>query len=66
MLRGCFCFKGPGQLVRIHGIMDSSRYLQILNGNLTAFARKLKMGPTECWTLQQNNEPNNKGGCTKY
>ena len=43
MLWGCFSSKGPGQHLRIHGIMDS-KYQQILNPNLTAFARKLKLG----------------------
>src|SRR4029434_5035907 len=35
MLWGCFSSKGPGHLVRIHG-MDSIKYQQILNENLTA------------------------------
>ena len=55
MLWGCFSSKGPGHLVRIHGIMDSIKYQQILNENLTAPSSKLKMG---CgWTFQQINDP---------
>src|SRR4029434_594990 len=34
-LWGCFSSKGPGHLFRIHGIMDSNKYQQILNENLT-------------------------------
>src|SRR4029434_3574929 len=53
MLWGCFSSKGPGHLVRINGIMDSIKYQQILNENLTAPSSKLKMG---CgWTFQQVN-----------
>ena len=55
MLWGCFSSKGPGQLVRIHGIMDSIKYQQILNQNLTASARKLKL--SRGWIFQQDNEP---------
>uniref|UniRef100_A0AAZ3RC86 Uncharacterized protein n=1 Tax=Oncorhynchus tshawytscha TaxID=74940 RepID=A0AAZ3RC86_ONCTS len=40
MLWGCFSFKGPGQLVTIHGIIDSIKYQQILHQKMTAFARK--------------------------
>src|SRR4029434_8004939 len=55
MLWGCFSSKDPGHLVRIHGIMDSIKYQQILNENLTAPSSKLKMG---CgWTFQQVNDP---------
>src|SRR4029434_3985138 len=50
MLWGCFSSKGPGHLLRIHGIMDSIKYQQILNENLTAPSSKFKMG---CgWTFQ--------------
>src|SRR4029434_11053563 len=45
MLWGCFSSKSPGHLVRIHGIMDSIKYQQILNENLTAPSSKLKNGP---------------------
>ncbi|CAJ0940181.1 unnamed protein product, partial [Ranitomeya imitator] len=34
MLWGCFSAKGPGHLVRIHGKMDSTAYLEILAKNL--------------------------------
>ena len=30
MLRGCFASRGPGNLVRVHGIMDSMTYHYIL------------------------------------
>src|SRR4029434_1027046 len=55
--------KGPGHLVRIHGIMDSIKYQQILNENLTASARKLKMG--RGWTFQQDNDPKHTSKSTQ-
>src|SRR4029434_1485197 len=55
MLWGCFSSKGPGHLVRIHGIMDSIKYQQILNENLKAPSSKLEMG--RGWTFQQDNDP---------
>uniref|UniRef100_A0AAY5JWV1 Transposase n=1 Tax=Esox lucius TaxID=8010 RepID=A0AAY5JWV1_ESOLU len=57
MLWDCFFFPiGLVQLVRIHGIMDSIKYLQILNQNLTASTRKLKQD--HVWIFQQDNDPN--------
>jgi hypothetical protein len=53
MLWGCFSSKGAGPLVRIHGIMDSIKYQQILHLNRTASARKLGRG----WIFQQDNDP---------
>src|SRR4029434_11134082 len=63
MLWGCFSSKGPGHLVRIHGIMDSIKYQQILNENPTAPSSKLKMG---CgWTFQQVNDPKHTSKSTQ-
>ena len=39
MLWGCFFSKGPGNLVRVHGIMNSIEYQEILNLNLVVLAR---------------------------
>ncbi|CAJ0954523.1 unnamed protein product [Ranitomeya imitator] len=44
MLWGCFSAKGPGHLVRIHGKMDSTAYLEILAKNLRSSIKDLKMG----------------------
>ena len=55
MLWGCFSSKGPGNLVRVHGIMNALNYQDILNKNLMASARKLKMG--RHWVFQQDNDP---------
>src|SRR4029434_10257240 len=55
MLWGCFSSNGHQHLVRLHGIMDSIKYQQILIENLTAPSRKLKMG--RGWTFQQDNDP---------
>ncbi|KAJ8343359.1 hypothetical protein SKAU_G00306880, partial [Synaphobranchus kaupii] len=47
--------KGPGNIVRIHGIMDSIKYHKILDQYLAASARRLKVG---CgWIFQQDNDP---------
>src|SRR4029434_5202380 len=63
MLWGCFSSKGPRHLVRIHGIMVSIKYQQILNKNLTAPSRKLKMG--RGWTFQQDNDPKHTSKSTQ-
>ena len=44
MLWGCFSSRVPGDLFRIHGIMNSMKYLNIFMVNLAAPARKLKLG----------------------
>ena len=55
MLRGCFAASGSGALVKINGIMNSTKYQDILAKNLVASARKLKLG--RWWTFQQGNDP---------
>ncbi len=55
MLWACLSAGGPGRLVQIHGIMDSIKYQQIENLNLTASVRNLIMG---CgWIFHQDNNP---------
>ncbi|CAJ0963248.1 unnamed protein product [Ranitomeya imitator] len=55
MLWGCFSAKGPGHLVRIHGKMDSTAYLEILAKNLRSSIKDLKMG--RHFIFQQDNDP---------
>ena len=55
MLWSCFSSKGPGNLVRVHCIMNSMNYQYILNLNLAAPARKLKLG--RCCIFKQDNYP---------
>ena len=55
ILCGCFSSKGPGNLVRVNDIMNSVKYQDILNLNLAAPARKLKLGRP--WAFQQDNDP---------
>jgi len=50
-----FSAGGPGHLVQIHGIMDSIKYQQIKNQNLTASARNPIMG--RGWIFHQDNDP---------
>ncbi len=55
MLWACFSAGGPGHLVQMHGIMDSIKYQQIKNLNLTASVRNLIMG--HVLIFQQDNNP---------
>ncbi len=50
MLWACFPARGPEYLVQMHGIMDSIKFQQIKNLNLTASVRNLIMG-------HQDNDP---------
>ena len=55
MLWAYFSAGGPGLLVQIHGIVDSIKYQQIKNQNLTPSARNLIMG--RGWIFHQDNDP---------
>ncbi len=55
MLWACFSAGGPEHLVQMHGIMDSIKYQQIKNQNLTASVRNLIMG--RVWIFHQDNNP---------
>ncbi len=56
MLWACFSAGGPGQrLVQMHGIMDSIKYQQIKNLNLTASVRNIIKG--HVLIFQQDNNP---------
>ncbi len=55
MLWACFSAGGPEHLVQMHGIMDSIKYQQIKNQNLTASVRNLIMG--NVLIFQQDNNP---------
>ena len=44
MLWGCFSSSGTGKLVRIEGMMDGSKYRDILEGNLFQSSRDLRLG----------------------
>ncbi|KAI4892522.1 hypothetical protein NFI96_005753 [Prochilodus magdalenae] len=54
---------GPGNLVRVHGIMNALKYQDILNQNLVASARKLKM--VRHWVFQQDNDPKHMAKSTQ-
>ncbi len=47
---------GPGHLVQMHGIMDSIKYQQIKNQQVTDSVRNLIMG--HVWIFQPDNNPN--------
>ncbi|KAI4881623.1 hypothetical protein NFI96_023264 [Prochilodus magdalenae] len=63
MLWACFPSKGPGNLVRVHGIMNALKYQDILKQNLVASAQKLKMG--RHWVFQQDNDPKHMAKSTQ-
>jgi len=54
MLGAYFSAGGPGLLIQIHGIVDSIKYQQIKNQNLTASDRNLIMGLG--WIFHQDND----------
>ena len=55
MFWGCFNSRGPGALVRIDGIMNSTEYQAILAENLVSSVRRLVLGRK--WTFPQDNDP---------
>ena len=55
MLWGCFSVTATGKLVRIEGIMDCTKYREIIEGNLLQSSRDLRLG-WRC-TFQQDNDP---------
>ena len=63
MLWGCFASTGPGALVKVNGIMNSTQYQDILAKNLVASARRLKLGRK--WIFQQDNDPKHTSKSTK-
>ena len=63
MLWGCFAASGTGSLHRIQGIMDSTKYQEILGANVMQSVKKLKLGRR--WTFQQDNDPKHTSKSTK-
>lgn len=61
--KACFSSAGSGALVRIDGIMNRSKYQDILAQNLLASVRKLKMKRN--FTLQHDNDPKHASKLTK-
>ncbi|KAI3375432.1 hypothetical protein L3Q82_021919, partial [Scortum barcoo] len=69
MLWGCFSSAGTGALVRVEGIMNSSKYQSVLAQNLPNSVRKLKMKRNFIFqhtTMTQSTHPNQlKNGFTR-
>jgi len=55
MLWGCFAASGPGNLVKVEGIMKKEQYIEILQENVKQSARKLSL--RRKWVYQQDNDP---------
>jgi hypothetical protein len=55
MLWGCVSSAGTGKLVRIEGMMDGTKYWEILEGNLFQSSIDLRLGCR--FTFQQDNDP---------
>ena len=54
ILWGCFSSAGPGKLVRIEGMMDGSKFRDILEGTLFQSSRDLRLG--QRFTFKQDND----------
>ena len=63
MLWGCFSASGPGNLVKVEGIMKKEQYIQILEDNIRQSAENLHLGPN--WTYQQDNDPKHTAKAVK-
>ena len=62
MLWVCFSLAGTGKLVRIEGMMDGTKYREILEGNLFQSSRDLRLGQRS--TFQQDNNPKHTAEAT--
>ncbi|CAJ0944634.1 unnamed protein product [Ranitomeya imitator] len=64
MFWGCFAASGTGLLDRVHGIMKSEDYQQILQHNVGPSVRKLGL-PQRSWVFQQDNDPKHPSKSTR-
>ncbi|KAI4888813.1 hypothetical protein NFI96_005447 [Prochilodus magdalenae] len=64
MFWGCFAACGTGLLDRVHGIMKSEDYQQILQHNVGPSVRKLGL-PQRSWVFQQDNDPKHTSKSTR-
>ena len=58
MLWGCSSASGPGNLVKVDGIMKKEQYIKILEENIKQSTEKLHLG--QHWTYQQDNDPKHR------
>ncbi|KAK3565026.1 hypothetical protein QTP86_032538 [Hemibagrus guttatus] len=56
MFWGCFSAGGPGNLIRVNGIMKKEQYIKILNNNIIRQSAE-KLGLGHQWTFQHDNDP---------
>lgn len=63
MFWGCFAASGTGRLVKIDGIMNKEKYIEILDQNLKQSARDLCLGRR--WSFVQDNDPKHTAKLTK-
>src|SRR4029434_6555155 len=63
MLWVCVASAGTGNLVKVEGRMDSTRYKQILDNNVQESVTKLKL--RRSWVFQQDNDPKHCSKSTK-
>ena len=54
MVWGCFSWNAMGRLVEVHGNMDKFQYINILENNLAASVKMMKM---KDFILQMDNDP---------
>ena len=63
LVSGCFAASGTGRLVKIDGIMNKEKYVDLLDHNLKQSARDLSLG--RCWSFVQDNNPKHTAKFTK-
>ena len=63
MLWGCYASTGTGKLAPIEGIMNSQLYQEILQNNVSASVKQLKL--KHSWVFQQDNDPKHTSASTK-
>ena len=63
MFWGCFSAQGTGSLVKIDGIMNSNKYIEILQENIQPSVKKLGLGRR--FRFQQDNDPKHCAKITK-
>ena len=63
MLWGCYSANGPGNLVKVDGIMKKEQYIKILEENIKQSADKLRLG--QQWKYRQDNDPKHNAKLVK-
>ncbi len=63
MVWGCFSYHGVGRLYHIEGILDSKKYIRILDNEMRPSADQLF--PRQNWIFQHDNDPKHASRATR-